>query len=106
MIYESMFQPKYANESDHSIHLYSSMAVAKELYDLLWPHFVNFIPEMHFGSSYTVYDFLGSSGMLDFLNDEGINTAEKCLEHIAIAELLPIVIDEKSDGFTFFKSRC
>ena len=78
--------------------------MTKEFYDLLWPHFVNFIPDMHFGSSYTVYEFLDSSGIQDFLNDEGIKAAEKCLEHIAIAELLPILIDGKSDGFTFFKS--
>ena len=104
MLYDKRLQPKYSLENEKRIQLYSTTSVSKEFYDLLWPHIVHFLPDMHFGSSYTVYEFLDSSDMQDLLNEEGIKAAEKCLEHIASAELLPIAIDGKCGGFTYFKS--
>ncbi len=105
MIYEKMLQPTYKCESEKSVHLYSSKSVSKEVYDLFWPHFVNFIPSMHHGSVYCIDQFLELTDILELLSDEGIKTAEKCLEHIVNADLLPIAIDGKSCGFTNFKTK-
>ena len=102
MIYEEMLAPKYRAETDNRVHLYSSAFVSKELYDLFWKNFVSFMSGMHFGHSYTADQFLSNSDMPDLLNEDGIKAAEKCLEHIANAELLPIVIDGKCGDFTCF----
>jgi hypothetical protein len=102
MIYEKMLQPKYKAETEYHVQLYSDSSVSKDFYNLLWPHFVDFLPSMHFGNSYRVQEFLADSDLLDFLGEEGIKAAEKCLLHIAHADLLPINFDGDDGGNAYF----
>ena len=105
MIYEDMLEPKHNSNSENIVRLYSSTSVDREFYDLLWPFFVNFLAAMHFGSVYTIYEFLDNTYLLDVLGEEGVKAAEQCLEHIANAGLLPIEVDGQQSLYKYRSAR-
>jgi hypothetical protein len=104
MIIAETIHPKYKAETKYQVYLYGNTSVSKEFYDLLWVQFVHFLPGMHFGNVYSVYEFLGDSDILGFLGEDGIKAADKCLLHIAHAGLLPFEFECEADGISHFKS--
>jgi hypothetical protein len=101
MTTDTFLYPRYTNDQLDSVRIYSGTSVSKPMYDYIWSYSVDHLGEMRSRGFFTVGDFLDFS---ECLSDEGLAAAEKCLEHIAYAELLPIKVAAKDDAAgTFFR---
>ena len=95
-------EPIYTFDHTVNVRLFDC-SIPKSFHDFIWDMASRHIAKLNSGSDADVGSLL-DIGTYDYLGKEGLIAAEKCLEHWAMLEYLPItLLDKTEDGTIMFE---